>query len=142
MKLVYTIVLFFSLSGCIFPDVYKLDVQQGNIVTQDMLNQLKVGMDQRQVLYIMGTPVLNNPYSKKRWDYLYSLEEDDEVTKRYRVSIYFDESFKYSRYVGQLPAQPEGDKKEELSQEKQEEVKEAEKEIDKLEKEVEEKEQE
>lgn len=142
MKLVYILILFFSLSGCIFPDVYKLDVQQGNIVTQDMLDQLQVGMNQRQVLYIMGTPVLNNPYSKKRWDYLYSLEEDDKVTKYYRVSLYFDESFRYDYYVGRLPAKPEGDKKEELSEDKKQEVKEAEEEIKKVEKEVEEKEQE
>lgn len=129
------------LSGCIFPDVYKLDVQQGNIVTQDMLDQLKPGMDQRQVLYVMGTPVLKNPYQEKRWDYLYSLEQDDVVTKRYRVSLYFDDAFKYSHYVGQVPAKPISDEQKALSQQKQDELKETKKELKKVEKEVEEKQQ-
>ena len=95
---------FASLSGCIFPGVYKLNVQQGNIVTQDMLDKLKPGMTARQVIYVMGNPVLRNPYQEERWDYLYSLEERDVVTKTYRISVFFDPSGLYTHYTGELPA--------------------------------------
>src|SRR5690554_4836568 len=66
LALILTILLgFATLSGCVFPGVYKLNVQQGNIVTQDMLDKLKPGMTPRQVIYVMGNPVLRNPYEQR-----------------------------------------------------------------------------
>lgn len=104
IALILTVSLgFASLSGCVFPGVYKLNVQQGNIVTQDMLDKLKPGMTERQVIYVMGNPVLRNPYEQQRWDYIYTLEERDKVTKSYRIAVFFDEQFLYSHYTGELP---------------------------------------
>lgn len=96
---------FATLSGCMFPGVYKLNVQQGNIVTQDMLDKLKLGMTERQVIYVMGNPVLRNPYELQRWDYLYTLEERDKVTKSYRISVFFNEQRFFSHYTGDLPSE-------------------------------------
>jgi len=53
---------------------YRIDVQQGNIITQDMLNQLRPGMTKQQVRLIMGTPLLQDVFSQQRWDYYYSLK--------------------------------------------------------------------
>ncbi|MAK89859.1 MAG: cell envelope protein SmpA [Oceanospirillaceae bacterium] len=92
-----------TLYGCVFPGVYKLNVQQGNIVTADMLAQLKPGMNQRQVTYIMGKPVLENPFSQNRWDYIYTLEKRDEIVKNYKISLFFNEAGQYVRYEGELP---------------------------------------
>lgn len=101
---ILTILLgFASLSACIFPGVYKLDVQQGNIVTQDMLDKLKPGMTERQVIYVMGNPVLKTPYQDERWDYFYTLEERDKVTKRYIISVFFDQQRLFTHYTGELP---------------------------------------
>lgn len=112
MKSTYIVIIISLslLSGCVFPNVYKIDIQQGNIVTQEMLNQLKEGMNQRQVLYIMGTPALTNPYKKKRWDYIYTLEQDDKLTSRYLISLFFDENFRYAKYTGELPPKKAKDK--------------------------------
>lgn len=96
---------FATLSGCTFPGVYKLNIQQGNIVTQDMLDQLKAGMTERQVVYLMGNPVARNPFSQEKWDYLYTLEQRDEVTKRYHVTLHFDDQQLFSHYTGALPAE-------------------------------------
>jgi len=95
---------FATLGGCVFPGVYKLNVQQGNIVTADMLAQLKPGMTERQVTYIMGKPVLKNPFSHNRWDYIYTLEKRDEIVKNYKISLYFNEAGVYQRYEGKLPS--------------------------------------
>ncbi|MDK2777759.1 MAG: outer membrane protein assembly factor BamE [Pseudomonadota bacterium] len=101
---ILTILLgFATLTGCVFPGVYKLNVQQGNIVTTDMLAQLEPGMSQRQVAYVMGKPVLKNPFSDNRWDYIYTLEKRDEIVKNYRVSVFFDTTGKYTHYEGKLP---------------------------------------
>ena len=94
---------FATLSGCTFPGVYKLNVQQGNIVTQDMLDQLEPGMTERQVIYLMGNPVARNPFSDQRWNYIYTLEVRDKITKRYQVTLHFDDAALHSHYSGELP---------------------------------------
>ena len=94
-----------TLSGCAFPGVYKLNIQQGNIVTQEMLDQLEAGMTERQVIYIMGNPVVQSPYKTDKWEYIYTLERRDVVTKRYKITLYFDDQQLYSHYDGELPDQ-------------------------------------
>jgi len=72
------------------PGVYTLDIQQGNRVSQDMINQLKPNMNKRQVLYIMGSPMLIDVFHKNRWDYLYSNQPGGELREQARVSLYFE----------------------------------------------------
>ena len=95
-----TVLLF--LSACSM-QVYKLNVQQGNIVTQDMLDKLKPGMDKGQVSYIMGNPVLKDTFSTHFWDYTYRTERREDDVKRYHIRVHFDKAQKYSHFEGQLP---------------------------------------
>ncbi len=74
------------LSAC----AYKPDIQQGNMVTLDKLQQLKIGMDKRQVRFIMGTPMLMDPFHNERWDYYYSMTPGRQPTERYGATLYFD----------------------------------------------------
>jgi outer membrane protein assembly factor BamE len=83
------VLLLLGVAACSFPGVYKLDVQQGNIVTQDMVNQLKPGMNRRQVRYIMGTPILIDSFSDNRWDYYYSLKNGDSELAHERLTLFF-----------------------------------------------------
>ncbi len=80
-----------SLSGCTaFPGVYKMDVAQGNEITQEMVDQLRPGMTQSQVRYVMGTPLLTDTFNQNRWDYVYQMVEEDERTEKRRVTLYFE----------------------------------------------------
>jgi len=72
------------------PGVYTVDVQQGNIVDQSMIDQLRPGMSKRQVLYIMGSPMLKDPFQENRWEYLYSNQPGGEDRQQKRISLYFD----------------------------------------------------
>lgn len=72
------------------PGVYTIDVQQGNIVDQAMIDQLRPNMNKRQVLYIMGSPMLVNFFHQKRWDYLYSAQPGDGEKEQKRISLFFD----------------------------------------------------
>lgn len=72
------------------PGVYKIDVRQGNLVTQEMINQLRPAMDKRQVTFILGTPLLVDPFHKDRWDYFYTLKEAGSETKKERVTVIFN----------------------------------------------------
>ena len=72
------------------PGVYTLEIQQGNIIDQTMIDQLRPGMNKRQVLYIMGSPMLDNVFHKNRWDYLYSDKLDGEDRVQKQMSLFFE----------------------------------------------------
>ena len=81
------------LSACSFvgfPGVYKIDVEQGNIVDQDMADQLKPGMSRRQVRFILGTPLIEDTFNQDRWDYLYVLRNGTDVLDEARISVVFE----------------------------------------------------
>jgi len=75
-------------SGC----VYRATVSQGNLIKQEDLDQVEVGMTQKQVRFLLGTPMIDDPFSRNRWDYVYYLKigRGDAGQKRW-VSIFFAE---------------------------------------------------
>jgi outer membrane protein assembly factor BamE len=73
-----------------FPGVYKINVEQGNIVTQDMANQLKPGMNRRQVKFILGTPLIEDTFNQNRWDYLYVKRNGSTVLSESHLTVVFD----------------------------------------------------
>lgn len=85
-----TFVGLLALAGCSFPGVYKIDVQQGNVVTQDMIDQLRPGMTRSQVRFIMGNPLLTDTFHANRWDYLYSIQPGGGKRLQERVSVIFN----------------------------------------------------
>lgn len=92
-KIIITAVLTLALSGCSgFPGVYKIDIPQGNVVNQEMVDQLRPGMTESQVRFIMGSPLITDTFHKDRWDYLYSKKSGSESNEGYvreRISLYF-----------------------------------------------------
>jgi outer membrane protein assembly factor BamE len=75
-------------SGCI----YRAAISQGNLIEQEDLDQLEVGMTVNQVRFLLGTPMIDDPFSRNRWDYVYYLKirRNDAVRKRW-VSVYFED---------------------------------------------------
>jgi outer membrane protein assembly factor BamE len=69
---------------------HKIDIQQGNALTQQMLDKLKLGMTQSQVRFILGTPLLVDPFHVDRWDYVYRLEKEGKVQESRRVTVIFE----------------------------------------------------
>jgi len=90
---IYTfIVLVLLLSGCSkdkIPGVYRIDIQQGNDLTQDMINQLKPEMTKKQVAYVMGTPLLIDTFHPDRWDYIYSYHPGNGKREQRRITLFF-----------------------------------------------------
>lgn len=72
------------------PLLHKIDIQQGNVVDQEMLDQLKPGMDKKQVKFIMGTPVLIDPFHNERWEYIYSFQEGGAVREQRHITLHFE----------------------------------------------------
>lgn len=76
-------------TGCV--RVYKIDVQQGNDLSERQLEGLDVGMDRQQVRALLGTPLIDDPFRQDRWDYFYALREgNSKDTTRRRMSLYFE----------------------------------------------------
>lgn len=88
-----------TLSGC-FPSVYKIDIQQGNIITQDMINQLRPGMTKAQVKYLMGSPLILDPFHANRWDYIYSIQPGGGAIRQENVILTFDTSEQLAGLAG------------------------------------------
>lgn len=70
--------------------IYVPDVQQGNVVTQEMISQLKPGMTRRQVQLVLGTPLVADPFHQDRWDYYYSYRRGKELRAKRMVSLRFE----------------------------------------------------
>ncbi|GGY81918.1 hypothetical protein GCM10011613_28270 [Cellvibrio zantedeschiae] len=82
----------FSLASCkLFPSVHKLNIQQGHIITPEMVDQLKLGMNKRQVRFVLGNTLLPDTFNDNRWDYFYSIKRgsDGSYTK-HLFSVYFE----------------------------------------------------
>jgi outer membrane protein assembly factor BamE len=72
------------------PFIYRIDIHQGNIFTQDMVNQLKPGMTKRQVAFIMGTALIQDAFHSDRWDYVYSNEPGGEDRMMKKFTVFFE----------------------------------------------------
>lgn len=74
-------------SGC----VYRQSIAQGNLIEQEDLDQVEVGMTRNQVRFLLGTPMIDDPFHKERWDYVYYLKigREDATFKRW-VSVFFE----------------------------------------------------
>ncbi len=69
---------------------FKMDIQQGNVVTSEMLLKLRPGMTRSQVKYILGTPLLVDSFHSNRWDYFYQLRKQGKVVNQRRVILDFE----------------------------------------------------
>jgi len=73
------------------PLVYKIDIQQGNVIEQEMLAQLQPGMNKAKVRFIMGSPLIVDTFHKNRWDYLYSYKKGRGGRSQRRITLFFED---------------------------------------------------
>jgi outer membrane protein assembly factor BamE len=93
MRYLFLLLVLFCVScGTALPTVkpYKLDVQQGNVVTSKMLLQLRPGMTKSQVRFIMGSPLIQDSFHGNRWDYVYQMREGGKLKEQRRVIMDFE----------------------------------------------------
>lgn len=69
---------------------YRIDVQQGNVVTQEMVAKLKPGMTKSQVRFIMGTPLIADAFHANRWDYVYRFQKGWKPAEERAVTLFFE----------------------------------------------------
>lgn len=82
-----------TLAGCGigFPGVYRINVPQGNIVDQEMVDQLKPQMTRRQVRFVLGTPIVEDTFNADRWDYVWVIRRGNDNLLRSQLTVIFDD---------------------------------------------------
>ncbi len=73
------------------PFVYKMTVQQGNILTEEMVHGLKPGMTKHQVSLVLGTPLLTDFFHANRWDYVYTIQRGHQPMKTHSLTLHFQD---------------------------------------------------
>jgi outer membrane protein assembly factor BamE len=84
---------------------YRPDIQQGNFVSQEMVAQLKVGMTPDQVVFLLGTPLLNDIFHGERWDYPFRMQKGNGEITTSRVTVYFENNRVSRIEGGELPTE-------------------------------------
>lgn len=82
------------LAGCStfrFPGVHRITVQQGNVITQTMIDKLKPGMTRSQVRFVLGNPVIDDSLNRDRWDYVYTVQLGSGEPLQKVLQLYFIE---------------------------------------------------
>jgi len=69
--------------------VYRLDINQGNFISQDMVDKLKNGMTRQQVRVVLGTPLVTSAFRDNRWDYVYEYSKDGRLREHRQFTAYF-----------------------------------------------------
>ena len=80
-------------TGCSTPKlsgIYRMDIQQGNVITADMLKRLEPRMTKRKVRFVLGTPLISDPFNDNRWDYVYTRQTGTDGRVQRRISVLFD----------------------------------------------------
>jgi outer membrane protein assembly factor BamE len=88
IRLIYLIGLQLMLTAC---SIHKIDIQQGNVLTTETVQQVKPGMSRSQVQFILGNPAIQDPFTHDRWDYPFSFKSGigNNATERYHVTVFF-----------------------------------------------------
>ena len=88
-KILFAFTLLFALSGCSLFHLRQMEIEQGNVFTPEMVNQLHTGMTEVDVKYVMGSPVLVNTFSDNRVDYVYTLKQAGNLKVQKSVTLTF-----------------------------------------------------
>ena len=97
------------LSSCSLLSVYKIDLPQGTPITQVQAQKLQVGMNENQVLYLLGSPAIRDTLEPRRWDYIYDYKAGTEGSRKgiadvknasQHLIIYFDANNLVNRIEG------------------------------------------
>ena len=101
IKWLLTIGLISLLWGC---SIHRMDIQQGNALTQEMLARLEVGMEQRKVRRIAGTPLITDPFRSNRWDYIYTFKHGitGEIQYSY-ITLFFEDQVLVKVDIHEMP---------------------------------------
>ena len=103
LSAIFLLILLIFASACSwikFPSIHKVEIQQGNIITQEMVDKLQLNMTKPQVKFTLGTPLIIDTFEQTRWEYFFSYVDSNGKKTQRQVSLFFDNEGKLSRVTG------------------------------------------
>ncbi|MCA1925614.1 MAG: outer membrane protein assembly factor BamE [Thiobacillus sp.] len=106
-RILFPLLFLGLVAGCSVPRIgpHRIDVQQGNALDQENVARLKIGLNRAQVRFLLGTPLVVDPFRTDRWDYVYLYYKSGQLTEQKRITLFF-EGDTLARIEGDLPAVP------------------------------------
>ncbi|MCB1997759.1 MAG: outer membrane protein assembly factor BamE, partial [Rhodoferax sp.] len=92
-----------TLFGLVTP--YRMELVQGNVITQEQMARVRPGLNRRQVRELLGTPLLTDTFHGNRWDYLFVIERQGQAPQRRNIVLRFDGDTLASIDAGELPTE-------------------------------------
>ncbi len=90
---IFTLHVLLLLAGCssVPSLLYRIEIQQGNVITHEMMEKLKPGMTRAQVRFVLGSPMISDAFHGNRWDYVYRLEQEGRLIEQHRITVFFED---------------------------------------------------
>lgn len=103
-RILFSLFIVSLFAGCSVPRIgpHRIDVQQGNALDQENVARLKLGLNRAQVRFLLGTPLVVDPFRTDRWDYVYLYYKSGQLTEQKRITLFFDGDT-LARIEGDLP---------------------------------------
>ena len=86
-----SLLILFLVFSCSIPRVYEVVVSQGNLIDQDMMEKLEIGMTESQVKYVLGSPLITDTFTPNRWDYYTSVTQGNKKFTEKKITLYFED---------------------------------------------------
>jgi outer membrane protein assembly factor BamE len=107
-RFAFALALAATLPACALPTIpgvtpYRMEIQQGNFISQEMVSKLSPGMSKEQVRLTLGTPLLTDIFHADRWDYVYWREGQDRKREQRKLAVHFSDG-KLVRLEGDVVA--------------------------------------
>lgn len=103
LKLIAIFVPLVVFNACTSFYPYKMEIRQGNYVTAEMRQKIRLGMSRLQVTSVLGSPLVNDVFHANRWDYIYSFEEKSKQVEQQRYTLFFEGDFVKRIEDGKVP---------------------------------------
>tara|TARA_B100000767_G_C19705295_1_gene510264 strand:- start:469 stop:801 length:333 start_codon:yes stop_codon:yes gene_type:complete len=91
LKLFTASIILIFLTGCSIPRIYEVIISQGNLIDEEMMTKLEVGMTESQVKYVLGSPLITDTFTPDRWDYYTSVTQGDRKYSESKLTLYFED---------------------------------------------------
>jgi len=92
LKVITLLLSVLLLSSCSIPRIFQVVISQGNLVDQEMLDNLEIGMTESQVKFVMGTPLISDTFYPNRWDYFTSVTQGENSYTNQKITLYFKDN--------------------------------------------------
>lgn len=101
LKVITLLLSILLLSSCSIPRIFQVVISQGNLVDQEMLDKLEIGMTESQVKFVMGTPLISDTFYPNRWDYFTSVTQGENSYTNQKITLYFKDN-KLESWEGEI----------------------------------------